>query len=313
VRRLIATVTVMSVLLFGSMAHGLTYHDATWSGTGTCGYPGESNWMNAVDGDDTTYGTWGDGASGNCDLDFTPQVDVIGVEFDYEVMTTSGSLAYTYIQTKSPFLQTNVTLDVSVLGRQTVVKSFASKTADQIRITTPTGAIVRFYEIRLVVPDPPLAPPGAPGTLTVSSITETTAVLGWGISSGVVDEYVVYLDGDEVHRTTNLTYTLTGLTASTTYDVMITAENDGGQNESPTSNIVDFDTADPPPPPPPPPPPIIDIAEVTQAATNGGAGLLLAASGSFTSLWPYILGLTAAVYIAFWILARVKKGASGAR
>jgi hypothetical protein len=57
----------------------------------------------------------------------------------------------------------------------------------------------------------------------------------------------------------------------------------------------------------------IDLSANTTAAVNGGAGLIGAATSSFNSVWPYILAVIATVFLAFWVLNRVKKGAAGAK
>lgn len=53
----------------------------------------------------------------------------------------------------------------------------------------------------------------------------------------------------------------------------------------------------------------------TQAtdAANAGTALVDAATSSFQGMWPAAVGLVALVFLGFWVLARTKKAASGAK
>ena len=80
-------------------------------------------------------------------------------------------------------------------------------------------------------------PPTQPGNLTASNITQTSADLSWSASSDNVgvDHYNVYVDGNLDGTTSNTSYSLTSLTANTTYDIEVTAEDAAGNVSTPAT------------------------------------------------------------------------------
>jgi chitinase len=72
--------------------------------------------------------------------------------------------------------------------------------------------------------------PGAPGTPTFSSVTATTATVSWTSASGTVTSYAYNLNNGSnwPNVGTNLTASLTGLSPSTPYTVLVHASNTGG-------------------------------------------------------------------------------------
>lgn len=98
-------------------------------------------------------------------------------------------------------------------------------------------------------------PPTAPANLAVSNVTSTSAVLTWDASTDNVGVtgYRIYR-GSTLAASTNgstLTYTLTGLTPSTSYSYSVRAVDAAG-NQSANSNVVTFTTLAPQPDPEPP-------------------------------------------------------------
>ncbi|WP_246223787.1 GEVED domain-containing protein [Fulvivirga kasyanovii] len=87
--------------------------------------------------------------------------------------------------------------------------------------------------------------PTAPGSLTASGITTTSATLSWTASTDNVGVtgYDVYLGGSLVGNTTSTSYNLTGLTASTSYTASVRAKDAAG-NQS-TASTVTFSTQTP--------------------------------------------------------------------
>ena len=79
--------------------------------------------------------------------------------------------------------------------------------------------------------------PTPPGNLTASNTTQTTTDLSWTASTDNVGVtgYNVYVDGNLDGTTTGLSYTVTGLTASTSYSMTVTAEDAAGNESSPAS------------------------------------------------------------------------------
>ncbi|HFA51111.1 MAG TPA: T9SS type A sorting domain-containing protein [Bacteroidetes bacterium] len=81
-------------------------------------------------------------------------------------------------------------------------------------------------------------PPSTPGSLTASNTTQTSTDLSWTASSDNVGVtgYNVYVDGVLNGNTTALSYTVSGLTAATTYNMQVTAYDAAG-NESTAASV----------------------------------------------------------------------------
>lgn len=87
--------------------------------------------------------------------------------------------------------------------------------------------------------------PTAPSNLVSGNVTETSVDLSWDASSDNVgvDHYTVFQDGNSVGTTANTSYSVTGLTAATTYTFTVKAEDAAG-NVSAASNALDVTTND---------------------------------------------------------------------
>ena len=87
--------------------------------------------------------------------------------------------------------------------------------------------------------------PTAPSNLASSNIGETSVTLSWTASTDnvAVTGYDIYKNGSLLNSTTNTTYNVTGLTASTTYSFYVKAKDAAG-NVSSASNTVSVTTND---------------------------------------------------------------------
>ena len=87
--------------------------------------------------------------------------------------------------------------------------------------------------------------PTAPSSLASASITQTTFTLSWTASTDnvAVTGYNIYQNGSLLATTTSTSYSVTGLTASTTYSYYITAEDAAG-NVSDASSTLSVTTSD---------------------------------------------------------------------
>ncbi|MCB9000531.1 MAG: M4 family metallopeptidase [Bacteroidales bacterium] len=87
--------------------------------------------------------------------------------------------------------------------------------------------------------------PTAPTNLAASSITQTTATLSWTASTDNVGVtgYDVYKNGSLLASTTSTSYSVTGLTAATTYTFYVKAKDAAG-NVSAASSTVSVTTSD---------------------------------------------------------------------
>ncbi|CAM1368285.1 endonuclease [Tenacibaculum xiamenense] len=85
--------------------------------------------------------------------------------------------------------------------------------------------------------------PSAPSGLTSSNITKNSVVLNWSASSDNVGVtgYDVYRNGSRITTTTNTSYTVSGLSASTTYSFYVKAK-DAANNISGNSNVKSVTT-----------------------------------------------------------------------
>lgn len=79
--------------------------------------------------------------------------------------------------------------------------------------------------------------PTTPGSLTASNTTQTATDLSWSPSSDNVGVtgYNIYVDGILDGTTSATSYTVSGLTASTTYTMEVTAEDAAGNESAPAS------------------------------------------------------------------------------
>ena len=165
--------------------------------------------------------------------------------------------------------------------------------------------------------------PTAP-TLTSSGTTQTTTVLSWsGATDNVaVTGYDVYKDGVLLTSTTATTYTVSGLTASTTYVFTVKAKDAAG-NVSVASNALSVTTLAPAPDTTAPTAATLSASGTTLTTTNlswTGAtdnvavtgydvykdGVLL---GSTTTATTYaVTGLTASTTYAFTVKAKDAAG-----
>ena len=115
---------------------------------------------------------------------------------------------------------------------------------------------------------PPLPVPTVPGSLVASATTSGATTLAWKaatVPGGSVTDYIIYENGTAVMTTTATSFTINGLSPSTTYSFAVAAEDSSGI--SPLSAPVGITTGVLPP-------------------STGGNGYSLALSGKIFA--PYI-------------------------
>jgi hypothetical protein len=107
-------------------------------------------------------------------------------------------------------------------------------------------------------PMPDSTPPANVSSLTVDTITETTATLHFHTPNTIdLTQYMVKLNGvngtwTNVSQSANVTHSLTGLTVGTSYTVTVLTRDDHG-NSDPTGTSTTFSTVAPDTTPPEPP------------------------------------------------------------
>src|SRR6056297_1515101 len=87
--------------------------------------------------------------------------------------------------------------------------------------------------------------PTAPTNLASGNVTETSVALSWSAATDNVgvDHYTVLQDGSSIATTANTSYSVSGLTAATTYTFTVKAVDAAG-NVSAASNAIDVTTND---------------------------------------------------------------------
>ncbi len=92
-------------------------------------------------------------------------------------------------------------------------------------------------------PDPDTEAPSAPTALTASNLTETSVDLTWNASNDNVgvSGYDIYQDNVIVGTSNSTNYSLTNLTAATSYSFYVTAKDAAG-NVSAASNVLSVTT-----------------------------------------------------------------------
>jgi subtilisin family serine protease/chitodextrinase len=107
------------------------------------------------------------------------------------------------------------------------------------------NASVASATLNVTTADPDTTPPTAPTGLISFNITSTSLDLSWTTSTDNVGVtgYDIYKDGVLEGSTTNLNYTVAGLSASTSYSFYVKAKDAAG-NESAVSNFIQATTSD---------------------------------------------------------------------
>ena len=138
------------------------------------------------------------------------------------VFTTSitGTATTTYNVNVSGSFTNNFTIDGSTI----TVTNLNENTSYPIYITVGNGTYTSPSS-NTITNSTPLAPASIPTGLTFISATDTTITFRF-TSTGTVTGYTPYVDGSVTEGSgTSSSYTITGLTASTSYSITITATN----------------------------------------------------------------------------------------
>lgn len=113
-----------------------------------------------------------------------------------------------------------------------------------------SNTVNAFYNVvDLNVSGNPQAPdttaPSVPGTVAAGAVTSSSVALSWKASTDnvSVSGYDVYRDGAKVGTTTNLSYTDTGLKASTAYKYTVVARDSAGNSSAASTAVTATTTA----------------------------------------------------------------------
>lgn len=105
-------------------------------------------------------------------------------------------------------------------------------------------AVLKAKETAGTLGDVDTTPPSAPTNLVAGTVTNNTVALSWGASTdnNAVTQYAVYRNGTKVTSVAGTSYTVSGLSAETTYSFTVRAQ-DAANNQSGDSNSVSVKTA----------------------------------------------------------------------
>ena len=179
--------------------------------------------------------------------------------------------------------------------------------------------------IRGIPSGPDVTPPSAPSNLNASNTTQTSTDLSWNASTDNigVTGYDVYQDGGFITNTSNTSYQVNGLTASTSYSFYVIARDAAG-NSSTASNTVNITTLDPPDTESPTTPTNLIASNTTSFTTDlswdastdnvGVTGYDVYQDGGFIAnvagtSYP-VTGLNSSTTYAFYVIARDAAGNS---
>ena len=157
----------------------------------------------------------------NADGDFTDAGEQVWTQGATTASPVSGSFTVPATATAG---QTRMRVSMKYNGIPTACESF-------------TYGEVEDYTINITTGGGDTQAPTTPGNLTASNTTQTSTDLSWTASTDNVgvSGYNVYVDGNLDGTTTSLSYSVTGLTASTSYTMTVTAEDAAGNESSPAS------------------------------------------------------------------------------
>lgn len=97
------------------------------------------------------------------------------------------------------------------------------------------SAYATTTDVNIVPPPPPLMPVN----VTVSAVTDTTALVSWPAVTSAL-QYTVYLNGEVYSGSNSPQVSLTGLAPHTNYEIYVVANNTGGNSSQ--STTVNFTT-----------------------------------------------------------------------
>ena len=138
----------------------------------------------------------------------------------------------------------NFAKDVTLRRKPTVLSpSTTYTTSEWDSFPSNTTSDLGSHTVEGNTPAPDTQAPTAPSNLTASNVGETSLSLLWNASSDnvAVTDYDVYNGNTIIATTANTTYTVTGLSAGTTYTFSVRAK-DAASNVSTVSNSVTVTT-----------------------------------------------------------------------
>lgn len=258
---------------FATNAKGTSYgSQVTFTTTGTapvsyCTSQGNSctyEWISSV-----TIGSFSNSSGASSYTDYTSMTFNATAGSSYDVSLTPSFKSTTYNEYWKIWVDLNGDGDFTDDGENVFDAGALSKTTVTGTLTIPSGTApittrmrvsmkyngsqtacesfsygeVEDYTIAITASTADTQAPTAPTSLTSSSVTQTTATLSWTASTDNVGVtgYDVYKNGSFLASTTSTSYSVSGLTAGTTYTFYVKAKDAAG-NTSSASNTVSVTT-----------------------------------------------------------------------
>ena len=187
----------------------------------------------------------------------------IGLAYTIVSSTVYTSLRYTGRQVSDP-LGTMTIAEQNIVDGDAQNNRFDGRYGDYAQMTVDPVDDMTFWHIaeymkgpgnqvrkshvaafKIEAGPPDTEVPSTPTNLSASNTTDTTTDLSWTASTDnvAVNGYDVYQDGNLIGTASGNSYTVTGLTALTSYDFYVVAR-DGAGNTSGNSNTVTVTTLD---------------------------------------------------------------------
>jgi len=166
----------------------------------------------------------------------------IWIDYNNDTTFSSDELAYDAGSTSSSAVSGTISVPSDASGTVRMRVSMKYNGAQTACETFDYGE-VEDYNVNISSGSSDTEAPTAPTNLASSNVTETSVDLTWDASSDNVgvDHYTVFKDGSSIGTTSNTSYSVTGLSASTTYTFTVKAEDAAG-NVSNASNAIDVTT-----------------------------------------------------------------------
>jgi len=163
----------------------------------------------------------------------------IWIDYDQDGSFESTELINSTSSTSSGTLSKTFTVPTTATPGSTRMRVTMKYNSAPTACETFSYGEVEDYTINIVAGVADTQAPTAPTGLAASSVTATTASLGWTASTDnvAVTGYNVYKNGTLLGTATGTSYSVTGLTASTSYSFYVTAYDAAGNVSSASSSI----------------------------------------------------------------------------
>ncbi len=163
----------------------------------------------------------------------------IWIDYDQNGTFESSELINSTSSSSSSTLSKTFTVPTSATIGSTRMRVTMKYNSAPTACETFSYGEVEDYTVNIIAGTPDTQAPTAPTNLAASGVTSTTATLTWNASTDnvAVTGYNVYQNGILLGTTTGTSYSVTGLTAATTYSFYVTAYDAAGNVSAASSSV----------------------------------------------------------------------------